>query len=198
MRETASAKLHIVKTFMEMRERPAPAPAPASPDALLLRAPTPEPAFYRWLFGAVGEPWLWWTRALMTDGQLREVIHDPRVEIHVLYVEGQPAGFMELDRRTEGEVELAFCGLIPRFIGRRFGEFLVRSAVAYAWAPPNASRLWLHTCTLDHPRAVEFYRRHGFVAYRTQEEAIDDPRRSGRLSPHAGWLSPALAQATAQ
>lgn len=196
-----TGRLQIVKTYMEMRTRPdamARVDCAPPPDTLLLRAVAPEPSFYRWLFSAVGEPWLWWTRALMSDAQLREVIHDPRVQIHVVYSEGQPAGFFELDRRGVDEVELAFCGLLPRFIGRRLGQYLLRSAIAYAWAPPNVTRLWLHTCTLDHPKAVEFYERHGFITYHRAEETVEDPRMSGRMSPHAGWLSPGLAQVRAQ
>lgn len=185
--------LPIVKTFMHMTTRPQALPAPEVPsDALLLRVVAPELAFYRHLFAAVGEPWLWWTRTLMTDAQLREIVHDPRVQIHALYAEGQPAGFFELDRRSPGDIELAFCGLVPRFIGRRLGSFLLRSAVAYAWAAPNVERVWLHTCTLDHPKAIEFYRKNGFVAFDERIEMVEDPRLSGRMPRNAGWLSPGL------
>lgn len=187
-------KLETVVTFMEMRQAPPPrlGGVDAGPEALVLRTVRPELSFYRWLFGAVGEPWLWWSRAALSDAQLREIVHDPRVDVYVMYADGQPAGFFELDRRQAGEVELVFCGLLPRFIGRRLGAFLVNKAVAYAWASPSTQRLWLHTCSLDHPKAVEFYRRHGFKEYRKVAEVVDDPRLGGGLSRHAGWLSPNL------
>lgn len=186
--------LDILVTHLEMTARPGHLPPPQRPsEALLWRAVNPELSFYRYLFSAVGEPWLWWTRTLMSDARLREVIHDPRVEIHVLYAEGQPAGFVELDRRTRDEVEIAFCGLVPRFIGRRLGAFLLQSAIGWAWAPPNVRRVWLHTCTLDHPKAVAFYERHGFRRCKETAETIADPRADGRMPRHAGWLSPALA-----
>jgi GNAT superfamily N-acetyltransferase len=186
-------KIETVVTYMEMRQPPGlrPSREPA-PEALVLRTVRPELTFYRWLFGAVGEPWLWWSRASLSDAKLREIIHDPHVDVYVLYTDGQPAGFFELDRRTPGDVELVFCGLLPRFIGRRMGAFLVNKAIAYAWASPSTTRLWLHTCSQDHPKALDFYRKHGFKPYRQVTELVDDPRLSGAVSRSAGWLSPNL------
>jgi hypothetical protein len=40
-----------------------------------------------------------------------------------------------------------------------------------AWAEPDAARVWLHTCELDHPGALRFYQRGGFVVC---GEAIED------------------------
>jgi hypothetical protein len=43
----------------------------------------------------------------------------------------------------------------------------------------------VHTCTLDHPAALAFYQRSGFVAYRRQVEIDDDPRLDGTLPADA-------------
>lgn len=185
--------LHTVVSYLEMRQAPgARVPLDPAPEAVVLRAVRPELSFYRWLFSAVGEPWLWSSRLQMSDAQLREIIHDPRVDVYVLYSEGQPAGFFELDRRAAGEAGLVFLGLLPRFIGRRLGSFLLGEAIAYAWASPSTRRLWLRTSTLDHPKAVEFFRRHGFQPLRQVAEDIDDPRLTGCMPLTAGWLSPNL------
>jgi hypothetical protein len=48
-------------------------------------------------------------------------------------------------------------------------------ALEIAWSQP-IERFWLHTCTLDHPRALDFYRRTGFVPYERKVEVFDDPR----------------------
>jgi hypothetical protein len=44
------------------------------------------------------------------------------VEVHVLVADGVPAGLAELDRRIEGEIELAQFGLMPEFIGQGLGR----------------------------------------------------------------------------
>jgi hypothetical protein len=57
-------------------------------------------------------------------------------------------------------------------------------AIERAWAHP-IERLWVHTCTLDHPGALAFYVRSGFRPYRRQVEVADDPRLSGALPRNA-------------
>jgi ribosomal protein S18 acetylase RimI-like enzyme len=100
---------------------------------------------------------------------------------------GEDVGLLELDFRTPGECELAFLGLLPEAIGRGAGRLLVETAIERAFARP-IRRLWVHTCTFDHPRALGFYRRAGFEPYRRAIEVADDPRLSGRLprsaAPH--------------
>ena len=109
-----------------------------------------------------------------TNVDLAAIIQDPLVEIYVLYAGGVPAGFSELDRHTGTEVELAYFGLAPEFIGRGLGRFLLHWSRDAAWRH-GPSRLWVHTCNLDHPGAFALYQRAGFVPYRQEPQVIDDP-----------------------
>jgi ribosomal protein S18 acetylase RimI-like enzyme len=139
---------------------------------------------YRRLFADVGRPWLWFSRASLSDGQLSAIIDDPAVEALAYVVGGRDAGILELDFRKGGECELAFLGLVPGVIGQSLGRELAAEGIRRAFARP-ISRLWLHTCTLDHPGAVRFYRSVGFVPYRRALEVADDPRLTGRLPREA-------------
>ena len=175
-------KLRSVITYLEMKARPAlkPVPPPPGIKLALLRAETPGVAFYRFLYNTVGKPWLWWARRAMSDEALARAIQDPKVEIYVLYCEGQPAGYAELDRRVAGEVELAYFGLLPDFIGRKLGPYLLTWALEQAWSyAPD--RVWVNTCTFDHPKALPLYQKLGFVPYRQETQIIDDPRISGLI-----------------
>ena len=102
-------------------------------------------------------------------------------------------GLLELDFRTEGEVELAFLGLVPGFIGQGAGRFLMNEAIARAFARP-IRRFFVHTCTLDAPGALAFYLRSGFTPYKRAIEVADDPRLLGFLpresAPHVPVLAP--------
>lgn len=172
------ASIDVVVTYLEMTappSRPA-APAPGGFRLTLMRAERPDPGFYRYLYGAVGRRWLWVDRAVMSAEALIEILADPRVEVYVLYVAGVPAGYAELDRRVEGEVELAYFGLTPDCIGRGLGRYLLDWAVAAAWTSAP-QRVWVHTCSLDHPRALQAYQRAGFRVYRQEHETIDDAAR---------------------
>ena len=70
----------------------------------------------------------------LCDEALAAIIHDDRVEVFVLYVRGVPAGYAELDRRVEGEIEIAYLGLVPEYVGRGFGAFLLDWALGRAWS----------------------------------------------------------------
>ncbi len=177
--------LEVVTTFLEMMQRPRKvrSPAPMDRPVALLRAEHPPLHFYRYLYETVGAPWLWYERRTLDDDALTATIHDPRVEIRVLYVDGCPAGFVELDRRVPDEVELAYCGLVPEFIGQGLGLYLIDAAVDRAWSSePTPQRVWVHTCNLDHPRALLAYQHAGFVPYREEPSVIDDPRATGAMS----------------
>jgi GNAT superfamily N-acetyltransferase len=124
----------------------------------------------------------------MDDEALTQNICDPMVEVNVLWVEGVPAGLMELDRRPELEIELFYFGLIPDFIGKGLGRFALDWVVDRAWSH-RPSRFWVHTCDLDHPNALSVYQKAGFAIYDRQknwEAVLHDmtpPRRNGIAVP---------------
>ena len=170
-------KVEIRATYLEMHAPPAgPPPAPPAGVSLtVMRAVRPTVSFYRYLFNTVGGPWLWTSRRVQSDEEVRRSIHDDDTEIHVLYVDGVPAGFAELDCRLMPDIELLCFGFVPEFVGRRLGPVLLQHAIGAAFAR-GAKRFWLHTCTLDHPKAVAFYQRAGFAVYKEETKWLDDPR----------------------
>lgn len=176
----SDGKLENTITYLEMTERPLqPIPKLSGERSVaLLGCKLPPLSFYRFLYNSVGEPWFWWERRTMEDETLQAIIHDPKVEIYVLYVEGAPAGYAELDRRIGGEIELAYFGLMPDFIGQGLGPYLLASAIDIAWSY-GPRRIHLHTNTLDHPKALGVYQRCGFKPYKQETLLIDDPRLSG-------------------
>jgi GNAT superfamily N-acetyltransferase len=185
MAETPSrpqpGKLSDVVTYLEMTARPQRPPVSAPPGKLaLMRAEPCSVSYYRYLFAAVGEPWLWFERRVLSDDQLAALIQPPEIEISVLYVGGVPAGYFELDRSHPHDVELAYFGLVTPFIGRGYGAYLLQAGVDSAWQR-NARRVWVHTCTYDHPRALGGYQRAGFVVYKRTPVVFDDPRLTGAL-----------------
>lgn len=175
----ADGELAAVVTFLEMRERPT-IEVPASTLGMR-RIANPDAATYRELFHLVGAPWLWFSRLVMADRKLEEIIRDPQVELYAVEAEdGRQAGMLELDFRETGQCELAFLGLIPELTGKGHGRWLLADAVRLAWRE-GVSRVHVHTCTLDHPAALEAYRRAGFVPCKRAIERFPDPRLLGIL-----------------
>jgi len=185
--------IETVITHLEMTAPPAhPAVAPSVHKLALLRAERCTVSFYRFLYNEVGGPWFWWERRAMSDDALAATIQDERTEIYVLYADGVPAGYAELDRRIPAAVDLAYLGLVPDFIGRGLGAFLLDWAIDAAWALESCEKLTVNTCNLDHPRALGAYQRAGFVPVRQERRTIDDPRDTGLIPPETPL--PATAQ----
>lgn len=159
----ASVTTYYVEMFAPPRRT---VPAPRS-DLSVIPAHKPTIAYYRFLYDAVGRDWKWISRKRLGDEQLAAMLHDPRNEVHALFAGGVPAGFVELDRRAEGEIEISQFGLVPEFIGQGLGRFFLAWAVekAFSYGP---RRLWLHTCTNDHPVALSNYLKAGFVLYKQE------------------------------
>jgi ribosomal protein S18 acetylase RimI-like enzyme len=176
------ALLDDVITYLEMREKPSapPVPTPAVGKLALMRVEECTVSFYRYLYETVGTPWLWFERRLLDDAVLAAKIQKETTEIFVLYVGGVPAGYFELDRAMPDETELCYFGLIPEFIGRGLGPFLLQAAIEQSWSRP-IRRLWVHTRAYDHPKALGHYQRAGFVVYDRRPLRFEDPRALGIL-----------------
>jgi len=172
--DVPSGKVAAVVTHLEMTTRPAPRPDPAGAWTLR-RVEMPPLDWFRDLYRRVGEEWLWFSRIRMPDAELSAIIHSPQVEVYALDHEGHDEGLLELDFREAGQCELAFFGVTAKLIGSGAGRWLMNRAVEHSWSRP-ITRVWVHTCTLDHPSALAFYQRSGFRAFRRQIEVADDPR----------------------
>ncbi len=185
-------KIAVVVTCLEMFEKPALRPVKGDVAGLALKHVTkPDLAWYRDLFRAVGTDLLWFSRLRMADKTLAAIIHSPDVEVYALERNGKPEGLLELDFREDGQCELAFFGLTPALVGTAAGRMLMNAALERAFTRP-ISRLWVHTCTLDHPNALPFYIRSGFTPYERMVEIADDPRLKGESPRDAAPLLPLI------
>lgn len=176
----APGMLATVVTTLEMRERPRARPAPDSP-LRLVRWSRPEPGPYRALFERVGAPWLWYSRLAMDDATLRAAINRPQTQVHaVVDRAGVEVGLLEFTHPEPDWCALDYFGLVPELAGKGHGRWLMTLAMAMAWRP-GVTFVRVHTCTLDHPSALNFYRAQGFVATARAVETFPDPRVAGLL-----------------
>ncbi|MDK3074039.1 GNAT family N-acetyltransferase [Sedimentitalea sp. JM2-8] len=179
-------KVATVVTHLEMTAQAAPRPVPEPESITLDRVATPDLDWYRDLFQRVGgQDWLWFSRLNMNDAELSAILNAPEVELYALMAGDHSAGLVELDFRDRDTCELAFFGVTPDLIGAGAGRFMMNHAIARAWSRP-IRRFTVHTCTLDSPAALPFYRRSGFVPIRQQVEIADDPRLTGKLPRDSG------------
>ena len=164
--------MKIKTTYLQMFALPQRLVPPPRDGITVIHAKKPTIAYYRFLYDAVGRDYEWTSRKKLSDAALAAVIHDPRDEVHVLFVDGVPAGFAELDRREESEIELVQFGLMPEFIGQGLGRYFLQWAIDQAWRY-SPKRFWLHTCTKDHPAALPNYLKAGFSIYKEEIKDSD-------------------------
>ena len=133
-------------------------------------------SFFRYLYREVGRPHHWVDRLAWSDEQVAERLANANVSLWVMYVDGAPAGYAELERHTDDSIEIAYFGLLPEFTRRGLGKLMLTAAVERAWAQ-GTSRVWLHTCTLDDRAALPNYLKRGFAPYKEESYSveIDEP-----------------------
>jgi len=170
---TRLSPVDVVRTYLEMRDPAALRAAPVPSAALRFeRADLCPAALYRALYRDVGEAYHWRDRLAWSDEELARHLSRPVVEVWVLWVEDERAGYAELVRHDDGSVEIAYFGLRAPFHGRGLGGHLLTRTVERAWAL-GATRVWLHTCTLDGPAALPNYVARGFTPYQTEAYTVD-------------------------
>jgi GNAT superfamily N-acetyltransferase len=188
--DVPAGRIAAVVTHLEMTARPALRSDPPGPWTLR-RVESPGLDWFRDLYRRVGEEWLWFSRLQMSDADLIAIIHSPLVEVHALVQDGRDEGLLELDFREPGQCELAFFGVTSKLIGSGAGRWLMNRALERAWSR-QVTRVWVHTCTLDHPSALAFYQRSGFHPFRRQVEITDDPRLDGTVPRSAARYVPII------
>lgn len=190
-------KIAAIVTSLEMTARPpVKADPPGTEELSLERLSGSQTERYLAIYRVLGERWMWFSRLVMPRVQLESILTDPAVALYVLRWEGCDAGLLELDLRVAGECELAFFGIDEPVLGKGAGRWLMNRALELAWAAP-IRRFWVHTCTIDHQGAVEFYQRSGFSVFKRGVEVDDDPRLKGALGresvPHHPVVEPGRA-----
>lgn len=180
-------RLATLTTYLRKDIAGRPAMPPMPMPFRLERLKGADVARYLALFRAVGTPWLWFGHLVKTEGEIAALLDDADYECYAL-AGGRDAGLLSLDFRKTEEVWLDYFGLLPGVIGEGLGRSLIKAGFARV-AQRGKLALYVHTCTFDHPKALSFYMKNGFVPYARAVECFEDPRLSGLLPRDcAPWL----------
>ena len=177
LHEVPQGQVAAVVTYLEMA-LPATTRAKPCPAGITAMQERPNLESYRTLFRAIGAPWLWVSRLTMDDNALRAILDDPNSEITVIRKDGTPIGLVELDFSETGICELAFFGMVQSATGQGLGGPMIALAQSRA-VQAGATKMTVHTCSLDDPRALTFYQKAGFTPVKRAVEVFADPRING-------------------
>lgn len=175
----------ITTWHLELTDRGDFRPAQPRPELRIERAEIPCPELSRFFYTSVGGDLFWLDRLPWSWTRWMAWLDRPVVETWIGSVAGTPAGYFELEHQEGASTEIAYFGLLPRFVGRGLGGALLSAAVERAWES-GARRVWLHTCSLDHAAALPAYQARGFRLFRTVTSVNEIPERAPGPWPGAG------------
>ena len=165
----------ITTYYLELTDPAAFRPGrPGAADVTFAAVDPPTAEVNRTFYAEVGRRWHWFDRAAWSDAQWQAYLDAGDVKTWVLSCGVRRAGYIELQTQDDANVEIVYLGLLGEFTGRGLGSVLLAEAVARA-GDLGAERVWLHTCTLDDPRALGFYQSHGLTLYDQTESTVDLP-----------------------
>lgn len=166
-------EVEVVRTYLSLlsADHLKPVRSPAV-EAEMVELTSCSVARWRELYAEIGGAWHWHDRDVWPDEQIAARLAQPNVRVFTVHAvlngeRFETAGFVELERADDGAVEIVYFGVHAKAMGRGLGAWLLAQTVgvAFAW---NASRVWLHTCTLDSPVALPNYQARGFAIEKTE------------------------------
>src|SRR5262245_5308621 len=165
--------VEVTRTYLQL-DRPGDLNAAHIEDPRMgvARLPNCPASFYRYLYAEVGRLYHWIDRLPWTDEEIHNHLSRGEITLWVMYTDGAPAGYFELERHADGSIEVAYFGLLQESIGRGLGKHLLSVAVEQAWSD-GANRVWLHTCTLDDPAALPNYLKRGFKPFKQEKYSTE-------------------------
>ncbi len=128
---------------------------------------------------------------LLDDHTLDATLKSGDTETWVIRQNGAAIGLVELDFSPDQACELAYFGMVKTATGQGLGGPMMALAQKRAFAR-NIGRFFVHTCNWDDPRALAFYQRAGFRAYKSAVEVFADPRINGPHDPATAPHIPCL------
>jgi GNAT superfamily N-acetyltransferase len=136
-------------------------------DLSVVHVPHPTPEINRSFYVNVGADWKWTDRLPWTVAEWQQWVDRPELQTWLIKDGHASAGYFELEKQAHDDVEIVYFGLLPDFVEKGIGGWALSEAVLKAWEM-GAKRVWVHTCDLDHPRALSNYLARGFQLYKTE------------------------------
>ena len=119
----------------------------------------------KFFYKQIGRKHQWVDRLIWLDKNWMDYVSNKNLKTFILQKNDEYVGYFELIFHKK-ECEIAYFGILEEYIGRGYGGFLLSEALKIGFK--NANRIWVHTCTLDHPNAIENYKSRGMKVFKTE------------------------------
>tara|TARA_Y100000591_G_C21512029_1_gene535106 strand:- start:61 stop:567 length:507 start_codon:yes stop_codon:yes gene_type:complete len=123
----------------------------------------------KFFYKNVGKKYSWTDRLVWSESDWIEYSSNPKVETYILKVNEDLAGFFELIFHFDlKEIEIAYFGLLEEYHNKKLGGYLLSIAIKESFKKKNISRVWAHTCSLDHKNALKNYLARGMKIFKKE------------------------------
>lgn len=160
--------MSIIIHYLEMTTSEQFRDSPVNSQLLIMECEVRQYRVNHFMYQFVGEPWLWTDKLQWTADQWQQYVERDNFRTWIAYFKGSIVGYYELEQDENGKTQIAYFGLVPEFIGRGFGRELLSHSIRSAWDWPGTRYLWVHTCNLDHPHALDNYLARGFRKFKEE------------------------------
>ena len=140
----------------------------------LVKKIKPDFQLNKFFYKQVGKKHRWIDRLSWSDGKWINYISNKNLETYIISESEELAGFFELLYNPElKETEISYFGLLEEYIGKGIGGYALSMAIKKSFEK-KIRRVWLHTCTLDHPNALKNYIARGMTVFKKENINIQD------------------------
>ncbi len=119
----------------------------------------------KFFYKQIGKKHQWVDRLTWQDKNWIDYVSNQNLKTFVLLKNNEYIGYFELIF-DKSDCEIAYFGVLEEFIGEGYGGFLLSKALTIGFQ--KASRIWVHTCSLDHPNAIKNYKSRGMKIFKTE------------------------------
>jgi ribosomal protein S18 acetylase RimI-like enzyme len=127
-----------------------------------------DPQFCKFLYHKIGEDFHWKDRLAWSISDWDNYLKNEKLKFYTAYVGDDVAGYYEyLHHDDTQEVEITYFGIFKNYFGKKLGAYLLTHALETGWKH-SPKRVWVHTCTLDHPNALRNYIARGMSIYKKE------------------------------
>ena len=122
----------------------------------------------KFFYKQIGKKYRWTDRLIWSDLQWSNYVSNKNLETYVIKNSDDLVGYFELIHHPEkNEIELAYLGLFEDYFGKGVGGYALTTAIIKSFEK-KIKRMWVHTCTLDHPNAIKNYLARGMKIFKEE------------------------------
>ena len=163
-------KKEIHRNYLEINSLENLYPAKINTDLCEIQLVSP-PDFQlnKFFYKQIGKNYRWIDRLSWSDKKWINYVSSSNINTYILKHKDELAGYFEqIIHRENNNSEIAYLGILEKYIGSKYGGFLLTEAIRNSFLN-NINRVWVHTCSLDHKNALANYLARGMKIYKSEK-----------------------------